>query len=123
MKKVIKIGGVDFTDFFTPTGYAVSYKKIRGKNSGYMLDGAYVDDVLATKAVITAACMPLDETRLSQFLSAISGTYVTVGFFDPERNEYRTAEMMPSTLSQKFRGTGTDSLDYWTGTVAQFTER
>lgn len=123
MKKIIKIDGVDYTSFFTPTGYSVSYKKIRGGNAGYMLDGSYRDDVLATKAVITHICMPLDEEKLSQFLAAISGTYLTVYFFDPKQNSYREAEMMPSDPSQKFKGTGADLLDYWTGTVVTFTER
>ena len=123
MRKTIKINGVDFTDDTTPTGYSVSYKKIRGKNSGYMLDGSYTDDVLDRKAVITYPCMPSTEERLSALLLAIADTYVDVEFYDPEIKGYRTAEMMPSDPTQKFRGTGADLLDYWTGTVLTFTER
>lgn len=123
MKKTIKINGVNYTNFFTPTGYTVFYKKIHGKNSGYMLDGSYTDDVLDTKAVITCICMPMNEDQLSDFLIAISDTYLQVEFYDPKEKAYRTAEMMPSDPSQKFRGSGADLLDYWTGTVVQFTER
>lgn len=123
MKKTIKINGIDYTDFFTPTGYSVSYQKIRGSNSGYMMDGSYTDDVLATKAVITGVCMPLNEARLSDFLVAVADTYVDVYFYDPKLRTYRNAEMMPSDPAQKFRGTGSDLLDYWTGTVMTFTER
>lgn len=123
MKKQIKINNVDYTGFFTPTGYTVSYKKVRGPNSGYMLDGSYTDDVVAVKAVITTICMPLNETQLQKFLTAASDTYVNVYFYDPRLGTYRTAEMMPSDTTQKFRGSGAGLVDYWTGTVVQFTER
>lgn len=114
---------MDYTNFFTPTGYTVAYKKIRGLNSGYMESGLYTDDVLDTKAVVTCICMPLNENRLSDFLSAVASTYVNVYFYDPQKKEYRTAEMMPSDTTQKYRGTAADMLEYWTGTVVQFTER
>lgn len=123
MKKRIKIDGIEYTSLFTPEGYTVSYKKIRGNNSGYMLDGSYTDDVVDTKAVITCVCMPLNEDQLSEFLVAISDVYLNVWFYDPKIKDYRTAEMLPSEPTQKFAGTGTNSLDYWTGTVVQFTER
>lgn len=123
MKKTIKINGTDYTSFFTPTGYTVAYKKIRGKNSGHMLDGSYTDDVLATKTVITCICMPLNEEKLSAFLVEISDTYVTVEYYDPKVKAYKTVQAIPSDPSQKFRGSGSDLLEYWTGTVVQFTER
>ena len=123
MKKRITINGRDLTDAFTPTGYTVSYKKIRGTASGYMLDGSYTDDVLASKAVITHTLMPANEAVLSQVLVAIADTYCNVNFYDPKVQAYRTAQMMPSEPQQKFRGTGSDSVDYWTGTVITFTER
>lgn len=123
MKKNIVINGINFTDLFTPTGYAVSYQKIKGKNARYMLDGSYMDDVLAVKAIVTCVCMPTSEEKLSQLLSVLSETYVYVYYFDLRQNAYRTAEMMPSDPSQQYRGTGTNALDYWTGTVVKLTER
>ncbi len=123
MKKTIKINGIDYTDFFTPVGYSVSYKKIRGNNSGYMMDGSYTDDVRAIKAVITCICMPLDESKLSKLLTSIAETYVTVYFYDPKVGQYRESKMMPSEPTQKFKGSSADLIDYWTGTVIQLTER
>lgn len=123
MGKTIMLNGIDYTDLFTPTGYTVSYKKIKGKNARLMLDGSYVEDVLAIKAVVTCFCMPTNEKRLSELLIMLSETYLQVYFFDPKLNGYRTAEMMPSDPSQKFRGRGANALDYWTGTVVQLTER
>lgn len=123
MNKTIKINGIEYTDFFTPTGYSVSYKKIKGQNVGYMLDGSYTDEVLAVKAVVTCICMPTNEQKLSQLLTVLANEYLDVYFYDPQKGVYRTAQMMPSDPSQIYKGKGADLLDYWTGTVIQFTER
>lgn len=88
-----------------------------------MLDGSYTEDILAVKAIITCVCMPLNEEKLSALLSEISGEYADVFFFDPAQNKYRTAKMLTPEPSQKFRGTGSDSVDYWTGTILNFTEK
>lgn len=125
MRKTIKINGKDFTDAFTPTGYTVSYIKRRGNrnNSGIMLDGSYVDDVLAIKAVVTYYCMPINETILQELLVEIAATYVQLEYYDPKEKTYRTITAMPSEPSQKYRGDGADALEYWTGTVIVFTEK
>lgn len=123
MSKNIYINAEDYTDVFTPTGYTVSYIKRRGKNSMTMLDGTYIDDVLAIKAVVTCYCMPTNETQLQKLLTDISNPYVTVTFFDPRVKSYRIMTAIPSEPSQKFRGQGTNAIDYWTGTVITFTEK
>lgn len=122
-KKQVIINGVNFTDYCVPVGYNVSYKKIRGNSAGYMQDGSYTDDVISTKAIINLKCMPLTESQLQAVVSAISSTYVSAYFYDPSKNEYRTAEMMPSEPSQYFRGTGADGEDRWIGTEIVLTER
>lgn len=88
-----------------------------------MLDGSYTDDVLDVKAVIKGTCMPLSEEKLSKLLSEISGTYADVFFFDPMLNEYRTAAMLTPETNQEYKGTGINSVDYWSGTILQFTEK
>ena len=123
MRKTIKINGKDFTDVFTPTGYTVSYIKRRGNNSDTMLDGSYVDDVLAIKAVVTCYCMPTNEAVLQELLVEIAATYVQLEYYDPKEKTYRTITTMPSEPSQKYRGNGADALEYWTGTVIVFTEK
>lgn len=123
MTKSIAINSVSFTDLFTPTGYIVSYQKRRGNNGGMMLDGSQVDDVLAVKAVVTCTCMPTDEKHLQQLLVVLANTYVTVSYYDPRTGNYRTMTAIPSEPSQKFRGTGANALEYWTGTVVTLTEK
>lgn len=122
MPKTIKINNKDYTNYFTPTGLLVQYNKIRGQNSGYMLDGSYTDDVRAIKVTATGTCMPLDEEQLSQLLVEISTQYVDLYFYDPRLMGYRTAKVMPSDPSQTYRGQFVDGKQRWTGTVIQFKE-
>lgn len=123
MRKMIKINDVDFTDFFTPVGYKVKHKKITGPNSGYMLDGSYVEDVLAVKAIITCTCMPLSETQLSTLLAQLYGDALSVYFYDPRMGEYRTADMSCEPPEGVDRGQGTNATEYWTGVVLCMTEK
>ena len=121
--KTVRINGINFTDIFPETGQTVNYIKRRGNASGIMLDGSYVDDVLAVKAVWSSPCMPISEAQLQQLLTALRNAYVELYFFDPAILAYRTMVAMPGDLSQKYRGEGTDALDYWTGTIVTLTEK
>lgn len=123
MGKTIKINGIDFTDYFTPSGYKVTHKKIEGPNKGYMLDGSYTEDILAIKAVITCTCMPLSETKLNTLLSQLYSGVLSVYFFDPKTGGYRTANMACEPPESVDRGQGTDATEYWTGMVLVMTEK
>ena len=124
MSKTIKINDVDFTSMFTPAGYAVGYKSIKGNNGGLMLDGSYTEDEIAQKAVISLQCMPLNSNDLSTLLSNIYGSvYPKVYYFDPKAGDYREIYTRRSETEQQFRGLGTDGKEYWTGTVITLTEK
>ena len=123
MSKTIKINGIDFTSYFTPVGYKVGHKKIKGPNEGYMLDGSFTEDVLAIKAVITCTCMPLTETQLNTLLEQLYSGNLSVYFFDTQSGGYRTANMMCDPPEGVDRGTGTNATEYWTGMVLAFTEK
>lgn len=123
MKKTIKINGVDFSSMFTPYGYTVQYKKVRGPNSGDMLSGEHTDDVRAWKAEVRCVCVPTSEADLAKLLTICEDTYVNVYYFDIKTNSYRNAIMMPSEPIQKHAGVGTNGVNYWTGTAITFTEK
>lgn len=123
MKKTIKINGVDFSRLFTPYGYTVQYKKVRGPNSGDMLSGEHTDDVRAWKAVVQCVCVPSSEAELARLLTICEDTYVSVYYFDIKTNAYRTAIMMPSEPTQKHAGMGANGVNYWSGTAITFTEK
>ena len=53
MAKTITINGVDFTPYFTPTGFSCSYEKIDGGNGGTMKNGDALEDIVAVKAHAT----------------------------------------------------------------------
>ena len=123
MRKTIKINNVDFTAYFTPVGYKVTHKKIKGPNEGYMLDGSFTEDILAIKAVITCTCMPLTETQLNALLTQLYSGTLNVYFFDPKTGDYRTAAMTCEPPESVDRGQGTNAAEYWTGVVLVLTEK
>lgn len=124
MSKSMKFNGVDVTNMLTPAGYEVEYVSVQGDNGGRTKDGSYVEDEIAVKAVIKAPFIPLNESDLSALLSVIySATYVSLYYFDPKANAYKTITARKSVSSQKYRGKGADGKEYWTGTVVTITEK
>ena len=122
--KRIVIDGVDYTSYFTRTGYSVVYESVQGDNAGLMLDGSYTEDELKIRAIVTLPCMPLKQDQLSDILQAVYGSpYHTVEYFDPMTRSYKQEEMRRSISEQKYRGYGADGNEYWTGTVITFTTR
>ena len=124
MSKIIKINGVDFTNMITPVGYEVQYESVQGENGGLTLDGSYLEDEIAQKAVIKATCMPMNEDDLASLLSNIYGSkYASVYYFDPKKKGYLTITARRSVSWQKYKGKGSDGKDYWSGTVITLTEQ
>lgn len=124
MSKLMKFNGVDVSNMLTPTGYIVEYESVQGENGGLMQDGSYIDDEIAIKTIIKAFFMPLNESDLSVVLNNLySENYVSVYYFDPKTNGYRTITARRTVSSQKYRGKGADGKEYWTGTVVTLTER
>lgn len=87
------------------------------------LDGSYIEDEIAQKAVIYLDCMPLNERDLSTLLTNVYGSkYPQVYYFDPKAGAYRDIATRRSETEQKYRGMGTDGKEYWTGTTITLTE-
>ena len=63
MAKTININGVDFTSYFTTSGFVCAYTKIDGGNGGTMKNGDTIQDIVAVKARGQATCMPLTEEQ------------------------------------------------------------
>lgn len=88
-----------------------------------MLDGSYVEDLLAVKAVVTLSGMPLQETDLSNLLQAIYAKgYVDVYYFDPRMRGYRSIVAIPEETEVVYRGEGGTGLTFWTGIQVSLTE-
>ena len=121
--ETLRLNGIDFTHSFTSIGYLVHYKKILGSNSGYMLDGSYVEDLLAIKAVITLPAMPLQEADISRLLQTVyQKSYVDVSYFYPRVQGYRTNAAIPEESEAVYRGEGGTGLIFWTGVQITLTE-
>lgn len=124
MAKPLIIDTNDFTPYFTEIGYQVEYASVDGGQGGLMLSGTTTADEIATKAIVTLPCYPLNEEQISDLLQIVySGVYHTVTFYDPRAGMNRTMQARRQVSQQKYRGFGANGLEYWTGTVVTLTER
>jgi len=102
MRLPIVIESVNFEAYANKYEYSVSYTKREGANSGTMLDGSRVYDLLAYKAVIELELNALTSAQLSAVLTACMKQYVTVTFFDTLTNAQRTATFIPDVGTQSY---------------------
>lgn len=119
----ILVNGTDITDYFVPTGIRVQYKKVLGRNGGTYLSGDREEDLLAWKAVIKITCMPLTEIQQSDLITKITVDDPTLYYFDPRINGYRTIHCMMDLSEVRYRGKGSNYMDYWTGLVLTAEEK
>ena len=123
MAKTININGVDFTSYFTTSGFVCAYTKIDGGNGGTMKNGDTIQDIVAVKARGQATCMPLTEERQKKLLSTIySSQPVLLQYFDARTGADRTVEAYMETNETVYRGVGATGNTYWTGLVVSFSE-
>lgn len=121
--KTIKINGVDFTNYFTPSGFVCSYEKIEGQNSGVMKNGDMLQDILAIKARGQAKCMPLNEDQQANLLTTIYDSQpVLLQYFDARFGGDRTIEAYMETNETTYRGFGGTGVEFWTDLVVSFSE-
>lgn len=107
------IGGTDFTALAKKSnGYRVTYNKREGVNSGVMLDGSKVFDLLAWKATIVWELNGLTAAQYSQLLSACMQQYVSVTFFDAASGANKTAECIPE-ISESEVAFQRHGITYW----------
>ena len=123
MAKTININGVDFTSYFTTSGFVCAYTKIDGGNGGTMKNGDTIQDIVAVKARGQATCMPLTEEQQKKLLSTIySSQPVLIQYFDARTGSDRTVEAYMETNETVYRGVGATGNTYWTGLVVSFSE-
>lgn len=121
--KTIMINGVDFTSYFTPSGFVCSYEMIEGQNSGVMKNGDMVKDILAVKARGQAKCMPLHESQQAKLLAAIYEVQpVTLQYFDARTGGNRTVKAYMDASKTTYKGYGGTGVEFWTDLVVSFSE-
>lgn len=123
MAKKIIINGVDFTDYFMPSGFACSYEKIEGQNSGVMKNGNRLQDIIAVKASGQAKCMPLTDEQQANLLTTIYDSQpVLLQYFDARLGYDRTIEAYMETNETTYKGYGGTGVEFWTDLVVSFSE-
>lgn len=122
--KNFRINGTDYTSLLPAEGYSVRYQKVEGRNAGTMLSGAYTEDVIAVKAVLTVPLLPMTEEQQSALLTSLySDDYATVYYYDPRKANYRQAVMRYETQDANSRGLTVGRSEYWTGQQLTFEDR
>ena len=123
MAKDIWINGNNYTRYFAHRNWKVEYQSINGNNAGRMLDGSYVEDEIAIKAVITLSLMPLNEAQAAKLLEEVlSAVYPKIKYFDLRTGAYREIETLRKISSSTYWGTCVGG-DYWGNTTITLTER
>lgn len=121
--KTILINGVNFTSYFTPSGFVCAYTKIDGGNGGTMKNGDTIQDIIAVKARGQATCMPLNELQQAKLLAAIYESQpVTLQYFDARLGHNRSIEAYMEASEATYRGYGGTGVEFWTGIVVSFSE-
>lgn len=121
--KTILINGVNFTSYFTPSGFVCAYTKIDGGNGGTMKNGDTIQDIVAVKARGQATCMPLNELQQAKLLAAIYESQpVTLQYFDAMLGHNRSIKAYMEASEATYRGYGGTGVEFWTGIVVSFSE-
>ena len=127
MAKTITINGVDKTDLFKEKGYVVGEKKILGNNSGVMLSGRQLEDVIGIKDTLKLPIEPLSEAELIDLMRLIredqSAPYVEIYYFSTNHGAYRTAMFLRDEISNKHMFTSNKGVDYYEENTLDFTEQ
>lgn len=114
MRKEIEINGIDTTDICGPAGYEVTYEKVIGPNSGIMMNGLEVEDVIAIRAVIKHPLLPTTEEKAAAFLENVYGSpYAQVRFYDLKSMSYKTVSCIYEEIQSRHLLTSIDGNDYW----------
>lgn len=96
---VFTINEKDYSALIDKYSYKIDYEIREGENSGCMLDGSWIRDILARKVVITASTVPVLETQtkhqdeeteeeptLSRLMLELSADTVTVKYTVPQNS-------------------------------------
>ena len=83
MSDHIRINGYDFTDCFKKKNKSAYYTKITGPNSGTMIDGTEVEDIIAFKLNYQRGFLPMQEARLVELLKQLKSRTIIVSLTDP----------------------------------------
>lgn len=82
---VLKIDGTDIVPYIAYGGVKWQRSDVDGEGAGRMLDGTLERNRMATKIRLDVTCRPLKSAEASIVLSAIMPEWVSVTYFDPQR--------------------------------------
>lgn len=124
MQKPIKINQVDVSEMFRKYGYYVEEIKVTGPNSGTMINGDEVEDILQIRDNIYLPLMPLTEQQNAALMSLLrESQYVTITYYSPTWCEVRTTECIREPATVKHLMQSPNGKEYFFGDAVLLRER
>ena len=99
---MLKIDGVDFTEYVMKYGAIETPRRIVGPNAGTAMDGTYIEDLITIKYDLAFVVKPLRPDMLAQLIAACSPPYVNIEYQSGVFNGLRTGVYCPSPSSVEF---------------------
>lgn len=96
---MLKIDGVDFTEYVNRFGVVETPRRVTGPNTGTAMDGSYIEDLITIKHDVSFVVKPLRPEKMKILLNAISKEYVIVEYLSISKNEEVTITAVPSSSS------------------------
>lgn len=112
---ILKIGGLDITQYTARGGIKWQRADIDGSNAGRLKNGDMQRDRVATKIRWDVTCRPLSPEEVSKILTAIQPEYVTVSYTDPVSNTVKTGQFYSNNFPMNLLGVVQGGGEVWTG--------
>lgn len=94
-----KINGVDYSDCVQYSGRSETLRKVYGNNGMVALDGTEIVDLVGIKHDLVVNIVPMQSSRLSQLVTALSDAYVELEYDSGLEGQAVTRWMIPDMSS------------------------
>lgn len=120
---VVKIDGVDITDYIAFQGFKWQRNDVDSPDTGRTLDGVMQRNRVSTKVRLDITCRPLLADEASAVLTAIMPVFVEVAYHDPQLGVTTTKTMYSNNNPASYCIKRPDGREYWSGITFPLIEK
>ena len=91
MRPTFIVNGIDFAKRINKFAYEVGYEKVLGNHSGIMKSGAFSEDFLKWRAVLTLTTNAMRQDEEKEFLQALKDIPLIIDYVDSSSGGVRRA--------------------------------
>ncbi|MFW5669498.1 MAG: hypothetical protein ACOCM4_09675 [Acetivibrio ethanolgignens] len=99
MRPTFKLNGNDYSFKINKHSLSISYTPVEGPNSGTMLDGTKVIDLMGYRTIININTNAMNQEDINAILAELLNPYVEVTYYDPKDKAERTSTFIPQVGS------------------------